>query len=422
MSAFVYYLKSPFVLAAFACGILFYTGTVSVRETDEYSAPMSRDNVTWISGIICTNPVKSASGKSYSAKIRLTSVGTLIDGLEVKSMAKGTVDVRIPSNIVEAIYPGKLYSLAERSVLVENGECISGYARWQDNLGTFSMSNIQYEGHEGGVIGFLMHFRAVCRLIFKRMMFSWGYAGGLVLSLLSGAKEYLEDGLGESFRTAGLSHILALSGMHLSFFGNLSGQAGRVAGKSSVIPFQLFGVLFFVWFAGLSPSLFRAMLCALISLAGKLFHCKRFDTLEVLCCSFLIHSAVFPKDMFSVAFMLSYGALAGILIFSDLFKRLLVPIFPENISSSLSASTGAQIITAPISLGIFGSFAPVGIVATVIVSPVVSIFMTVSLVFIVTGFLFPFLSPVFGSIMDTIYGGLAFIVRIFAKVPPIKIF
>ena len=49
-------------------------------------------------------------------------------------------------------------------------------------------------------------------------MYMWGSAGGLLLALLSASKEYTSSAFSDAFRLAGLSHILALSGMHVSIF------------------------------------------------------------------------------------------------------------------------------------------------------------------------------------------------------------
>lgn len=421
MSKILYYLKSPFLLAALVCAIFFYTGLVPVRQKNLYASPVPIESVIWISGAVSSNPLKSSSGKTYTAKIRLREVKSSGENMMIKSRASGDVTVRLPSSIVESVYPGKLYSISKGSVLVEEGEILSCGGRWSESQGAFVVDSIVHEGHGGGFWGELMHFRAMCRLVFKRLMFSWGLAGGLVLSLLSGSREYLEDGIGDSFRLAGLSHILALSGMHLSFFSSIVGGVGRRFGKRVVPLFQLLGILFFVWFAGLSPSLFRALLCSLITLTAKFVFCRKVDTLEVLACTFILHSVIIPNDMFSVAFMLSYGALAGILVFSDLINRLVSPVVPPQISGSLSASTGAQIATCPISMGVFGSFAPIGILSTVIVSPLISFFITLSLLFIIFSFALPFLSPFFGDIMNVMYGLVAGIVRFFARVPPVQI-
>lgn len=420
MEKVLYYIKSPFLLAAVMCAIVFYTGLVPVKDKNQYKISSDIENVSWISGKICANPSKSGTGKTYSSKISLEKVKISSGNMDAQTVASGELSIVLPSSLVESLYPGKLYSLSKDSVLIEKGERISCSGKWSEKTKSFFVDKIKYEGYGQDFFGKIAHFRAICRLIFKRLMFSWGNAGGLVLSLLSGSREYLEDGLGDAFRNAGLSHILALSGMHLSFFSSLVGGIGKKIGKKIMPFFQLFGILFFVWFAGLSPSLFRALLCSLLSLIAKFLLCGKTDTLEIMSCAFLIHCVVFPMDMFSVAFMLSYGALGGILLFADYLMRFYSPVFPPFMASSLSASTGAQIATTPITISVFGTFTPIGIVSTVFASPLVSVFITLALIFMIVSLFFPFLSGAFGSIMDWLYGVLVYIVKFFAQVPPLK--
>ena len=95
---------------------------------------------------------------------------------------------------------------------------------------------------------------------------------------------------------------------------------------------------------------------------------------EILSFSFLIHLIILPEHYQNAGFILSYSALFGILLLSDFINSKTVKILPETISSSFSASFSAQIFTMPVSLLLFKSFAPVGIISSVIVSPIITFF------------------------------------------------
>ena len=419
---FLRYFKNPIVVSALITAILIYTGLIPVRETNPFKSAVPIEKINAVSGRISSNPSRSGSGRFYTARIRVSTVKSREGQIEFSSKAAGELNVRIPSAVVESIYPGRLYSLNRDSVLIENGEIVTLHGSWSEKFGAFYADFVDYGGYEHSFFGIISHFRAMCRLIFKRLLYSWAHAGGLILSLLSGSREYLEDGLGDSFRNAGLSHILALSGMHLSFFSSLAGGVGKGLGGKRISLFaQFFGILFFVWFAGLSPSLFRALICSLISLLAKTVFCARVKMIEVLCCTFLIHAVLIPGDLFSAAFLLSYGALGGILIFADLINNAISPAVPPQISPSLSASMGAQIATSPISAKIFGCISPIGIISTVFISPLISFFLVLALIFIILSLAIPFLSPLFGSIISVVYSVIVWIVRLFAKVPPIDL-
>ena len=103
-------------------------------------------------------------------------------------------------------------------------------------------------------------------------MYMWGNAGGLLLALLSSSKEYTSFEFSNAFRLAGLSHILALSGMHVSIFSTLTEKSFfKIFGKNKTNFLSLIIVLLFVWFAGIAPSLTRAMISTIIIfIAAKL--------------------------------------------------------------------------------------------------------------------------------------------------------
>lgn len=417
---FVNRIKNPFVIASFFCVILIYLKILPIKQKNPYKSSFEIQKVSFLEGEICSNPTILSSKKYYSCDLKIKSCGIYLNEHFCKSSASGIVKLFIPSQIVEANYPGKLYSISDGTILFENNEKISCKVRYSPKISGFYVEKAKYLGYEQNLLGKIKHFRAISRIIFKRILFSWGNAGGLILSLLSGSREYLENGLDVFFRTAGLSHILALSGMHLSFFSGLSGGfAKKLFGQRFSLIGRFLGIIFFVFFAGISPSLFRALLCSFLMLFASMVFCENVDFFIILCISFLIHCVIFPSHIFSTAFILSYAALGGILIFSDLIRYLLKNFVPPKINSSLSASVGAQISTAGISIKLFGQLMPIGIISTVVISPLISNFLTLSLIGIILSLIFPVFSKFFGIILNLLYKCIIVLVKIFALVPPI---
>jgi competence protein ComEC len=249
-------------------------------------------------------------------------------------------------------------------------------------------------------------------------MYSWGSGGGLLLALLCGAREYTEAATSEAFRRAGLSHILALSGMHLSMFSAIALFFGSRTGVRKLTFILRITALFgFVWFAGFSPSLVRAFICALLTIAATIAGAQKPDMLSILCFSFLLQSALCPQDIHNAAFILSYGALAGILFTSSFFNRFYSKLTPRTVAGSLSAATGAQTFTAPISLKLFGSFSPIGIISATVVSPFVTVFIYSGLLLIILSLIFPILSKPSGIFINLQYTVIKYIVNIFSLVP-----
>lgn len=412
--------KNPFVIASFFCAILIYFKILPVKQRNPFKSVFELEKISFVEGKIYSNPTILSSKKYYSCDLELKFCGIYLNENFCKSNASGIVKLFIPSQILEANYPGKLYSISDGTIFFENDENISCKVRYSEKIGGFYVEKAKYLGYEQNFFGKIKHFRAICRIVFKRILYSWGNAGGLILSLLSGSREYLENGLDVFFRTAGISHILALSGMHLSFFSALSsGFSKKLFGEKFSLIGKFFGIIFFVFFAGISPSLFRALICSFLMLFATMVFCVNIDFFIILCISFLIHCAVFPSHIFSTAFILSYAALGGILLFSDSIRYLLKVFIPPKINSSLSASMGAQFATTGISIKLFGQIMPIGILSTLVISPMISNFLTLSLIGIILSLIFPVFSKSFGIILNLLYKCIIALVKIFALVPPI---
>lgn len=410
---------NPIIFSAILCVILIYSGIIPLRTKNKLNSLSSEKLITEITGTIKSNPTKTSNKKYYSADFNVTNVKSK-NGLS--SSATGNVKLFIPSEIAEAYLPGKLYTAkkALNATICEQGIKLKASGNFQN--GMFFAKNIFRLNQNKIFIDKFFYFRALMRLYFRRIMFTWGAPGGLLLALLSGIKEYTEDNVSINFRNAGLSHILALSGMHLNLFSNLAKKTGNLFFSKKISAFlQFIAICIFSFFAGFSPSLFRAFLCACLSFLIAALKIKNVNMIFILSTSFLIHSTLKPDDIFHPAFMLSYSALAGILFFSEILKFFFIKKIPEKIASSFCASTSAQFFTSPISLHLMGTFAPIGIIATMFVSPIITIFIYSGLLLIILCILFPFLVPFGAFLMKIIYNFINILVSFFAKIPYFEI-
>ena len=265
----------------------------------------------------------------------------------------------------------------------------------------------------------LSRLRAFFRFAFMRMLYGWGEAGGLLLALLAADKAFLPAECIAAFRDAGLAHILALSGMHLSLIGTAALQGGRLFGhKSRAAWFSLAAVFLFVWFAGSAPSLNRALGMVCIAATGRALGLKP-PPLSVLCAMLTVHIAIAGAEAITLGFMLSYGACAGIIIFGDACARLMAGKIPPTFASSISASVGAQLFTAPIVIAAIGNIAAAGVIASCAVSPLVSVFLIAGLICIPLALIFPFMSPLLGYGLNAAYRIIFALADFFARLPVI---
>ena len=427
-----FFQKNTVIIAAFIIAFFIYSGFINVFAKNYMFSLLDKKNISEITGYIASNPIKTGNGKYYSCKFKLISASGYINKNHqlIKSDASGFVTVLIPSTNIEAHYPGKLFSLYDDSnlkkgILIEQGACCKLNVRFskedkvKHTIPRFYVSKVYYKGFDNNLWGRISYFRGLCRLAFKRLLFAWGDAGGLLLALLSGSSEYTNSNISKAFKDAGLAHVLALSGMHLSFFSNFACKISIIFGKKIEGILSFFVILLFVWFAGFTPSLFRAFISYMIMLVCRWIGVK-INMLRVLALTFILHICIEPEDSIQISFLLSYGALFGILTFGKICEIFFSRFHFLSIGKNLSASIGAQITSAPICISFFGKVIPGGILSSLIISPLVTFFLTCGVISIIISFIFPFFIEPIGFILKLIYNIIAFFVQYFSFIPALE--
>lgn len=198
----------------------------------------------------------------------------------------------------------------------------------------------------------------------------------LALMLLLGTSDSAEGSLMILSREKGLMHIYALSGMHLVIISsfmlpilNFFFKDKRKSGKALLLP-----LLVFTYTASWRPSIMRAFIkyCSDVFLPGM-------DKSERFILVIIIHNALDPGSIISASAMLSYLALSGMAFLYDgltsLFKRVFSYPF-----SSIVISISAVLFTTFYSFHLFSSYSLSGIIYTPLISPLVTLYMFISII------------------------------------------
>ena len=171
-----------------------------------------------------------------------------------------------------------------------------------------------------------------------------------VLSALTlGYKGELDKETREAYSVAGISHVLALSGMHIGIIWFLL----RWLKGGLVIPL-LWGFAFIV---GLEPSVVRAVVMCMLMELGRLSGSKVFS-MNTLCVAAFFMLLYHPLYLFDVGFQLSFVAVASILFF---YPPMFSLFFFQNkllrwTWGILCVSMAAQLGTAPLVMYYFSNF------------------------------------------------------------------
>ena len=209
----------------------------------------------------------------------------------------------------------------------------------------------------------------------------------LLKALLTGQRGALDQTTVAAFRTAGASHILALSGLHLGIiyacitlllriFGN-----GRAAGFArAAITMTACG--FYTVMTGAGPSIVRAFLFIAMNEISRLLPHRRRDPLAVLCTALLIQLCISPSVISSLGFQLSYLAMLGIFLIYPVLETW-YPQGPRfdpmrRIWCSTALTLSCQVFTAPLVWMTFHSFPKYFLLTNLVALPLTEALMACS--------------------------------------------
>ena len=200
-----------------------------------------------------------------------------------------------------------------------------------------------------------------------------------VKALLLGDRSGIDYETNTAFKISGISHIVAVSGLHVSI---LFAVLYLFTGRRKVLSFLLGApvLLLFAAMAGFTPSITRACIMQFLMLLAMLTD-REYDPPTALSFAALMMLAANPMVITSISFQLSVGCMIGIFLFyqkvHDWFldsKRLgsakgkgMVPKLKRWFVSSISISLSASIVTTPIVAYHFGTISLVGLVTNLLV-------------------------------------------------------
>lgn len=178
---------------------------------------------------------------------------------------------------------------------------------------------------------------------------------GLMVALVTGDRRGIAQSDVEAMRSAGMSHLTAVSGMHLAVYSAgvvlLLGVFGARGALRSVL--LCVALLWFVFVTRFQPSVMRAGVMALIVLYG-VARGRLTDARYALCVTVLVLLSVDPRLAASVGLQLSATATAGVLLVAPVIRRRLSPRIPRQVRDVMAVTFGAQLMVMPLLIGTFG--------------------------------------------------------------------
>ncbi len=377
------------VVLLLLCIVMFCTGgaryefsnAIETKELYRYN-----EKAVLIKGEIIKEPIVTEKTVSFIGKVNsVEENGTLIECDEkvrfTHYIVKGSENLNLPSL-------GNIFTLTGE-ISVPDGAMNTGgfdYSRYLkgDNIFfqcEFSLDDLEVTGQAKATIRHRWEkFRQKCIRFFDK---SFPCEEGTILkAFILGDKSSLSDGTKEVFSSSGLSHILAVSGLHVSVFAIAISELLALFSRSKrkQMTASAIASIFFVLFTGASISAIRAGVMCVMALLAKLIY-RKADSITVLAGIAAIFAAINPHVVYDASFMLSFSATAGIILLCDSISLIFKPIYNKlnmekflhrRISKAvdgLSISIAAQMFVIPVLVYLFNGFSTMSVITTVVVSP-----------------------------------------------------
>ena len=272
-----------------------------------------------------------------------------------------------------------------------------------------AIENIKIISH--GNKGVSIFFSELRELLTKHAIFvSDSHSGGLLSALLLGERSALDGKLSLDFKRIGITHVLALSGMHLAIlcFGiNMLLNAVGSGKKAKSVLIICFTVAYMI-LTGMSVSVTRAGFMLLISTILYLLSSTH-DSFTSLTVSVFIIVLFTPNAAFDLSLWLSAFATVGVIFFSEYESSveksgsIIIRVFRKCVSPFLVSlfAIGCTYVITAISFDTVSVLSPI---STIIFSPLIQIYLYLGIFVLLFGGLFPI-----GKLLKVLRDVIAFI-------------
>lgn len=232
---------------------------------------------------------------------------------------------------------------------------------------------------------------------------------GWVISLVLGDRSSLTDEVKTVFTRWHLSHLLAISGLHIGLIIlglSLVLSRGFNITKETIAKIMVMLLLFFPFLAGGTPSVWRASLLGAFGYLAFSFKTK-VKMIDLLSLIFIILVIVNPFWINQLGFQFSF-----LVTYSLLLSRPILKTYKKLYQQLLFISLLSFFITLPLQLLHFHLINPLSLIINPLMSLFFSfIFIPLTYLLFITSFLFPYLVIPLQSLLSVISAGLNFFLQ-----------
>ena len=176
----------------------------------------------------------------------------------------------------------------------------------------------------------------------------------------------------DEFKTAGLTHLTAVSGANVTIVCGAVLLSAAVVGPRMAVALAALALTAFVVVVQPSASVLRAAVMGAITLLAIVTHRRR-QAIPALSATVLILMIGAPQLAVDMGFALSASATAALVVIAPMWSRRLVDRgWPKPLAAAVSVAVAAQLVTAPLVAGMSGTLSLVSVAANLAVAIVIA--------------------------------------------------
>lgn len=245
----------------------------------------------------------------------------------------------------------------------------------------------------------------------------------LFVGILLGEKGNISEDTIESFKESSLSHILAVSGMHVSYI--ILGVTyivsnAKIHKKIGYIAIILV-LIIFMFITNFSASVVRACIMGILLIFSKICY-RKSDIWTTISISILIMLIYNPYSILNVGLQLSYAGTIGIIVFNKNITNLLEKYMNSKLAASVAVIISAQISILPIMIVNFNSLSLTFLLSNILATPIVTVITMGGFVLILMSFISIKIASLFSIIIHVCLKLLILISDISSVLPISQIF